>query len=120
MRDSDRQSADPSEIRPVANRRDFIKGSLAGAASISFAALAARRAGAAELPYSDEYGPLALVNDLTTGLPLIALPSGFSYRTFGWARRRPPRLDLRSARLRPGHRSAADRDGPLGVGGLCS
>lgn len=78
----------PEEISeqssPIVDRRLFIKGGVAGAASISFAALLARRASADELPYSDDYGPVAPVNDLTTGLPLIALPSGFTYRTFGW------------------------------------
>jgi secreted PhoX family phosphatase len=69
---------------PIVDRRSFIKGGVAGAASISFAALLARQAGAVELPYSDDYGPVAPVNDLTTGLPLIALPAGFTYKTYGW------------------------------------
>ncbi len=30
------------------------------------------------------YGPLAPCKDLATGLPLLELPPGFSYRTFGW------------------------------------
>lgn len=30
------------------------------------------------------YGPLAPVNDLSTGLPLLMLPEGFSYKSFGW------------------------------------
>lgn len=30
------------------------------------------------------YGALAPVNDLSTGLPLLMLPSGFSYKSFGW------------------------------------
>lgn len=83
MSDSVRGPVD--DIRPVSNRREFIRNGVVGAASISFAAMLARReAGAAELPYSDNYGPVAPVNDLTTGLPLIALPAGFSYRTYGW------------------------------------
>lgn len=72
------------EIKPAFSRRDIIKGSAIGAASIAFGALAARKAAAAELPYTDDYGPIAPVNDLTTGLPLISLPAGFSYRTYGW------------------------------------
>lgn len=40
------------------------------------AALGARTAG---------YGVLEAVADRTTGLPLLRLPSGFSYATFGWA-----------------------------------
>jgi secreted PhoX family phosphatase len=66
------------------NRRAFLKGGVTGAAAISFGALLANRAGAAELPYSDDYGPVAPVLDDATGLPLIALPAGFRYRTFGW------------------------------------
>ena len=31
------------------------------------------------------YGPLQLVNDQTTGLPLLYLPYGFQYLSFGWA-----------------------------------
>src|SRR3546814_10008183 len=30
------------------------------------------------------YGPLAPVCDATTGLPLLTLPPGFSYRSFAW------------------------------------
>lgn len=72
------------EVTSIVNRRDFIKGGVVGAASISFAALAAQQAGAVSLPYSDDYGPIEVVNDITTGLPLISLPSGFSYKTYGW------------------------------------
>ena len=32
------------------------------------------------------YGPLEPVKDHTTGLPLIHLPQGFSYFTFGWTK----------------------------------
>ncbi|WP_116808071.1 alkaline phosphatase PhoX [Steroidobacter cummioxidans] len=81
------QTRDPGtdEVRPVCNRREFIRNGVVGVASISFAAMLARReAGAAQLPYSEDYGPVAPVNDLTTGLPLIALPAGFTYRSFGW------------------------------------
>ncbi|WP_162245869.1 MULTISPECIES: alkaline phosphatase PhoX [unclassified Roseateles] len=38
----------------------------------------ARRAG-------DGYGPLRPVPDANTGLPLLQLPEGFSYRSFAWA-----------------------------------
>lgn len=30
------------------------------------------------------YGTVAPVNDLVTGLPLLQLPAGFSYKSFGW------------------------------------
>jgi len=90
-------------VSSIVDRRMFIKGGLAGAASISFGALLARRAGAVELPYTDDYGQVAVVNDLTTGLPLIALPPGFSYRTFGW--RGQPMAD---GRVTPGAHDGMD------------
>lgn len=31
------------------------------------------------------FGPIKPVRDLTTGLPLLELPAGFSYLSFGWA-----------------------------------
>jgi uncharacterized protein len=31
------------------------------------------------------YGPLAPVSDQTTGLPLLQLPRGFSYQSYGWS-----------------------------------
>jgi secreted PhoX family phosphatase len=76
--------ADNTEVVAAINRRDFVKGGVSGAASIAFAAVTARQVSALELPYSDDYGPIAPVNDLTTGLPLLALPQGFTYRTYGW------------------------------------
>jgi uncharacterized protein len=33
---------------------------------------------------SPDYGELSPVNDQTTGLPLLLLPEGFEYLTFGW------------------------------------
>lgn len=65
------------------DRRSFLKGSAVGAAGLSFAALAGK-ASALPMPFSPDYGPLNLVNDETTGLPLIALPEGFTYKTYGW------------------------------------
>lgn len=69
------------------SRRDFLAGSAAFVAVI--AALHARRAGAARNASSrtveGPYGKLHPVADLETGLPLILLPEGFQYRTFGWS-----------------------------------
>src|SRR5918996_4627195 len=31
------------------------------------------------------YGPVAPVRDQTTGLPLLQLPGGFTYQSFGWS-----------------------------------
>ena len=66
---------------PIVNRRDFIKG---GSAAAGFAAIAANRATAASLPYSDDYGPLSPKADQATGLFLLSLPEGFEYQSFGW------------------------------------
>lgn len=68
-------------------RRRFMKASVAGAASLAFAALAAGRAearGHRRRCFSPEYGPLSPKKDLITGLPLLALPEGFRYLSFGW------------------------------------
>ncbi len=73
-----------SQIEPVINRRDFMKGGTTIAASGAFAALASKRGIAASLPYSDDYGPLAPVADNATGLYLLALPNGFEYTSYGW------------------------------------
>lgn len=40
-------------------------------------------AGASSL-LDSPYGPTAPVNDQTTGLPLIELPAGFTYKSYGW------------------------------------
>lgn len=74
---------DQETIQPVINRREFVKGGAAVAASTAFAALS-NRAGAASLPFSDDYGPLQLTNCKATGLPLLSLPEGFEYISYGW------------------------------------
>jgi secreted PhoX family phosphatase len=73
----------------VASRRSFLVGGAAlvgGLAAVPFQALLARTATGAPVraAFSADYGPLAAVNDLTTGLPLIKLPEGFTYRSIGW------------------------------------
>ncbi|MEE2001332.1 DUF839 domain-containing protein [Alkalimonas sp. MEB108] len=69
-----------STAQPILNRRDFVKGSAVGAAAISFGALASGNASA----FSKDYGPLAPVADEVTGLPLLQLPAGFRYLSYGW------------------------------------
>ena len=70
------------------DRRSFLKRAsvMAGAAAIPFTALNARTAGAQTVRRGETggYGPLFPVEDQTTGLPLITLPVGFKYLTFGW------------------------------------
>jgi uncharacterized protein len=82
------------------SRRSFLRTSGVGACAASFAALSSRLE--AGLPGIDAlgYGPLGPVHDATTGLPLLELPEGFRYLTFGWTgdpmdddRRTPPAHD---------------------------
>ena len=83
----------PSQPFASINRRAFLKGGTAVAAGVGIAApLQALTARAADRPgdpgrargCSPDYGPLVPVKDETTGLPLLLLPAGFEYLTFGW------------------------------------
>ena len=67
-------------------RRDVLKSAF-GAAVVAapFTALQARGAHARKAA-SPDYGPLAPVRDETTGLPLLSLPKGFEYISYGWTR----------------------------------
>ena len=63
-------------------------------------ALRARLEAGAAAPTELGYGPLRPVADATTGMPLLELPKGFRYMTFGWTgdamddgRRIPPQHD---------------------------
>ena len=48
------------------------------------------------------FGPLAPVADATTGLPLLKLPAGFSYRSFGWSTTRESGIsDSMNRRISP-------------------
>ena len=75
------------------SRRQVLKGSAAAmavGAMGSLGALYSRQALAAGdptrlAPIPGRYGPLAPVADRATGLPLLQLPRGFSYRSFGWS-----------------------------------
>ena len=70
------------------DRRTFL--SLAGAAigAAPFHALACAHAGSLGrgigASSTGGFGPLAAVRDESTGLPLLHLPPGFRYRSFGW------------------------------------
>jgi secreted PhoX family phosphatase len=76
------------------SRRGVLKGSSAAvfaAFAGPIAAMASRVAeastcvpGAASALGISPYGVLAPVNDMTTGLPLLHLPPGFSYKSYGW------------------------------------
>ena len=72
------------------SRRNLLKG-MASASALpfvgAFAALQSQQAHAANgattlIP--SPYGPIAPAKDMTTGLPLLQLPPGFTYKSFGW------------------------------------
>lgn len=69
------------------SRRLFLQGSAAAALAVPLAGLSGRRAQAvARLdPIVSPYGRIAPVLDQTTGLPLLQLPEGFTYQSFGWS-----------------------------------
>ncbi len=82
-------------VSPQADRRRFLQGSGAALAGISLAApfaaimeAQARAAtgsdGAQLVDAASPYGPIAPVRDLSTGLFLLQLPSGFTYRSMSW------------------------------------
>ena len=68
------------------NRRSLIKGAGALPFLAALSALHSRDALASTVTslVDSPYGPVAPVNDLTTGLPLLMLPAGFSYKSYGW------------------------------------
>jgi hypothetical protein len=69
----------------LAQRRRWLQGSAALALSPLATAFAARAAASPAPARAAGYGALRPVADGTTGLPLLLLPEGFSYRSFGWA-----------------------------------
>lgn len=69
------------------SRRDVLKGSVAaGSAALvtPLSNLHARQLEGFRPRARNGYGPIAPVNDRNTGLPLLKLPKGFSYESFGW------------------------------------
>jgi hypothetical protein len=76
---------------PRVGRRSFLTSSaiVAGAVSVQGplqALLGRGRDDDDRRSDSPDYGPLAPVLDETTGLPLLMLPQGFRYLSFGWTR----------------------------------
>lgn len=101
------------------NRRALLKGSAQGGLAVALSGvlggLMSRQAMASTgpsgqlEPVPSPYGPIFPVADQNTGLPLLKLPRGFTYRTFSW------RGDLMSNGARvPG---AHDGMGVVSVGG---
>jgi secreted PhoX family phosphatase len=74
------------------NRRGLLRGSAQAGAGMAlmgvFGGLASRQAMAATTeqlaPVPSPYGPVEPVRDQETGLYLLKLPKGFTYRTFSW------------------------------------
>ena len=88
------------------SRRQFLTAGLLGAGSVSLGLLAYARhqaaGGQANIP--ELMGPLGVVEDETTGLPLLRLPEGFRYKSMSWA----------GSRLHDGHTVPGAADG-MGV-----
>ena len=70
------------------DRRQFLSQSLAATSGLTALEAFQSRMQAGELPQSAGYGPLHPIEDQTTGLQLLKLPKGFSYRSFGWTKDR--------------------------------
>ncbi|HSI60062.1 MAG TPA: alkaline phosphatase PhoX, partial [Ideonella sp.] len=68
------------------SRRFFLRGGAAAAAAIAmpFEVIGAARKAIVHQDYSPDYGPLFPTNDEATGLPLLKLPAGFRYISYGW------------------------------------
>jgi uncharacterized protein len=94
------------------DRRAFLKSAAAtAAASIPLGALVERIHAGETRPRSNGYGPLVPAIDETTGLPLIMLPEGFRYLSFGWTGD-----PLANGRLTPGaHDGMAAFDAGNGI-----
>ena len=67
------------------SRRAFMKhGALGALAAFRALAQQGRKAGGGNGSEYGGYGALVPVNDQNTGLPLLRLPNGFRYTSFGW------------------------------------
>ena len=74
----------------MVDRRSFLKSAAVAAAAVPFHALVARTELLAASSNLNSlrisgYGPLVEALDEATGLPLLKLPEGFRYVTYGWA-----------------------------------
>lgn len=80
------RGSEPTQPTETAlDRRQFLRGGMAGAATAAFTALAARsRLARADRGCASDYGPLSPTRDRATGLFLLALPAGFEYWSYGW------------------------------------
>lgn len=82
----------PSTIAPITRRR-LLQGSGGAAAAVFVSTLGAlqsrsafaQASGKQSVSAPSPYGAIAPVSDLSTGLPLLQLPDGFAYRSYGWS-----------------------------------
>jgi len=86
-------ASSPTTESATLSRRHLLQGSGAVMASSFVGALGALHSRQAQAQAAggkqvvsaiSPYGPIAPVADLSTGLPLLQLPAGFSYRSHGW------------------------------------
>ncbi|MDO8678648.1 MAG: DUF839 domain-containing protein [Acidobacteriota bacterium] len=67
-------------------RRQFLQqAALAGGAAITVPLQSLLSAAGGGVSFADGYGGLQPIKDESTGLPLLQLPEGFRYVSFGWA-----------------------------------
>ena len=69
-------------MRPT--RRAFLGDICTTGLAVAFGSFLTRLSVAGTAHRIAGYGPLSPVADETTGLPLLALPNGFRYRSYGW------------------------------------
>lgn len=87
-----------SDTHPDLSRRNLLLGGSAAAITAAFSGPITAMANTIDQGYGDScapanasslvaspYGPTAPVNDMTTGLPLVELPAGFTYKSYGWS-----------------------------------
>jgi secreted PhoX family phosphatase len=105
------------------DRRSFLTGTVGAAAAIPLTAFMSRAEATGTRPISPGYGPLVPATDHTTGLPLLLLPEGFVYLSFGWTgdllstgQPTPGAHDGMAAFEGPGHRTRLVRNHELGTG----
>jgi uncharacterized protein len=106
------------------DRRSFLRGAATAAAAVPLTAFLNRaEANGGVRPESPGYGPLVPAIDHTTGLPLLHLPEGFVYLSFGWTGDllssglpTPGAHDGMAAFKASGHRTRLVRNHELGTG----
>jgi secreted PhoX family phosphatase len=107
----------------MVSRRSFLLSAGAAAFATPLEALRSRLEAGAALPAELGYGPLRPVKDASTGMPLLELPEGFRYMSFGWTgdpmddgRRIPPLHDGMAAFAGENGRVVLIRNHEVGAG----